>query len=183
MDMDNKKKVKSGQTRTQTGRKTASSRTTAKNTAEKSLQKELAALIPRLDEEGLRFLIQQAQVHLYNMQVDALNQNMIRDEAAAKAPKPAKPGKAGLSLKTGDSKSSFYLAYGGDWVMFTDTEILSLAKIASGPDSDRERGERIYNWFNRERRDVFATVPIEDQYSPILVELVKLLKKNFKVRK
>ena len=38
-----------------------------------SLAKELRSLIPKLDEEGLTFLIEQAHIHLYNLQVDSLN--------------------------------------------------------------------------------------------------------------
>ena len=173
------------------GKRSPGKAAAGKNTA---LAKELSTLIPRLDEEGLRFLIQQAQIHLYNMQVDELNQNMIREQAVTRrTTKPAAKPKqaaqtrsgpartAGLSLKAGESSASFYLAYNGDWVMFTDTEIIALAKIAAGPDSDRERAERIYRWLERERRDTFAVVPIRDKFSPLLIEMIRILKKNFKI--
>ena len=44
-----------------------------RNAAVKKLEAELAALLPQLDEEGLAFLLEQAKVHLHNMEVDRLN--------------------------------------------------------------------------------------------------------------
>jgi hypothetical protein len=54
-----------------------------------ALARELRSLIPRLDAEGLVFLIEQAQVHLYNMQVDELNRS--RESLGAAKTKTAKP--------------------------------------------------------------------------------------------
>jgi hypothetical protein len=148
------------------------------------LAKELGALIPRLDEEGLLFLIEQAQVHLYNMQVDELNQTLLRN-----AEQSSRPAAAGKAKKTGDmgiqisaDKHSYYIVYQGKWVMFTGEEILQLAKIASAPVDEYEKTSALYRWFERERRDVFGTIPIEGKTDPLLVQIAGLIKKNFKVK-
>ncbi|MDR1178524.1 MAG: hypothetical protein LBK64_06830 [Spirochaetaceae bacterium] len=151
-----------------------------------ALAKELAALIPRLDEEGLLFLIEQAQVHLYNMQVDELNQTMLRNaERAERGPKAKKPkgsGQADLGIQVSADKHSYYIVYRGKWVMFTDEEIMQLVKIASAPVDGYEKSIALYRWFERERRDVFGTIPIEGKTDPLLTRLAEVIRKNFKVK-
>jgi hypothetical protein len=65
-----------------------------------ALAKELRLLIPKLDVEGLSFLVEQAKVHLYNMQVDKINRAEIAraetaaaevESASAKTVRKAKP--------------------------------------------------------------------------------------------
>ena len=84
-------------------KKTANAAKTAPKDSEKdTLAKELRSLIPKLDTEGLRFLIEQANVHLYNMQVDVLNRRMT-DEAYTK--KSGK-GKSTASAKAAKSENA-----------------------------------------------------------------------------
>ncbi|MDR1430467.1 MAG: hypothetical protein LBI85_09290 [Spirochaetaceae bacterium] len=148
------------------------------------LAKELTRLIPRLDEEGLSFLIEQAQVHLYNMQVDELNQTMLRnvERSASKSPKPKKTAPADMGIQVSADKHSYYIVYQGKWVMFTDEEIIQLAKIASAPVDDYEKSGALYRWFERERRDVFGTIPIEGKTDPLLTRMADVIRKNFKVK-
>jgi hypothetical protein len=155
------------------------------NSHTRALAKELTQLIPRLDEEGLLFLIEQAQVHLYNMQVDELNQTMVRNaERTARSTKSEKTGKsraAGLGIQISADKHSYYIVYQSKWVMFTDGEMIQLAKIASAPVDSYERDSALYRWFERERRDVFGTIPIEGKTDPLLAQIARVIKKNFKV--
>lgn len=153
-----------------------------KDAEQDALAKELRQLIPKLDSEGLSFLIKQARVHLYNMQVDELN------KAAAQAP-AAKPRQGTPSAKGGklriagsESGSSYYLYCGNADVMFSRDEMLRLVKIAGAPGTDLEIRERLYNWFSRERKDVFAVMPMKDKFDEHLKALATLLKKSFKVR-
>ena len=151
-----------------------------------ALAKELKGLIPRLDPEGLQFLIEQAQIHLYNMQVDELNQTMIRSQTTrAAAGSKSKPVKiqGGLRIEGTPSGSSYYLYYNGQSVMFTKEEIIRMVKIASAPVTKIEMQENLLNWFMKERRDIFATIPITDKFDEQLNKIALLLKKNFQVRK
>jgi len=164
-----------------------------------SLAKELRGLIPRLDSEGLAFLVEQARIHLYNMQADELNRAAEAAEAARAAGAAAergKPpaGKAGRSrgssraagdnfrIDTTESGSSYYLHYRNDEVMFSRDEMIRLVKIANGEGTDIEIRERLYNWFDRERTDVFACVPMKDKFDERLKALAALIKKTFKLR-
>jgi hypothetical protein len=155
---------------------------------EQALVKELSGLIPRLDSEGLRFLIEQAQVHLYNMQVEELNSAVLRNAHTEMKSTPQKGRRTNsrtseaIRIEGSESGSSFYLVYKGKWVMFTRDEILTLTKITRSPGTDLEIRERLYKWIERERSDLFETLPMPDKFDSRLKELAALLKKTFKVR-
>jgi len=149
--------------------------------------KQLKALVPKLDDDGLAFFVKQFNVHLYNMQVDALNQTMITGKEREKpsaAKKPAKKASAGFSeVKMSDSGSSYYIVYNNEWIAFSKEEITTIVKIIYGEGSDLEIRERIYNWFAKERSDLLNTASIGNKFDDKLKALVRLLKDNFKLRK
>ena len=160
-----------------------------------AIAKELRGLIPQLDSEGLAFLVEQARVHLYNMQVDKLNMAAEAANAAsvkaASAAKAAgikrtggtqKTGGGGLRLEGSESGSSYYIYYRNGNIMFSRDEMVRLVKIANGAGTDFEIRERLFNWFDRERKDVFAFLPIENRYDDTLKVIATLLKKTFQVR-
>jgi hypothetical protein len=160
-----------------------------------ALVKELRSLVPKLDAEGLQFLIEQAQVHLYNMQVDELNRSMERKAATAgargaKAAKAKSGGKVTadgkkseeLRIEGTESGSSFYIVYRGQYVMFSRNEIAQMVRIAAAPVLELERREHLFDWFERERRDLFAAVPIADKFDERLKKIAALLAKNFKLK-
>ena len=163
------------------------------DTERDSLAKELKGLISKLDSEGIAFLIEQARVHLYNMQVDELNRAAIAANAASArshslAAKTRGAGKAAaandnMRIEGSESGSSYYLFYRNTNIMFSRDEMTQLVKIANGEGTDLEIRGRLYNWFDRERKDIFATVPIADKFDERLKKLVSLIKKNFKLKK
>ena len=149
-----------------------------------NLAKELKSLIPKLDEDGLAYLIEQAQIHLYNMQVDALNKTLIKSEERKAAKAPAKSGKTaegkkeGFSeIKASESGASFYIIYKTEWIMFSRDEMIKLVKIASGEGTDLDIKERLFNWFTRERTDLLRSAGIANKFDNKLLSLGKLLRK------
>jgi hypothetical protein len=173
-------------------KKTAKGGKAAPKDSEKdTLAKELLSLIPKLDAEGLRFLVEQANVHLYNMQVDIQNQHITDEASAKKSGKGKSPGAAKtVKSKTADeprlegseSGSSFYLVCRGQWLMFSRDEIAKMVRIVSAPVTELERLEHLFTWLERERRDIFAAIPIADKFDERLKKIAALLKKNFKVK-
>ena len=164
---------------------------TIKDNQHETLVKELKGLIPKLDSEGIAFLIEQARVHIYNMQVDELNKAAVAANAASakaasisrgKSSQTAKKTSGSISIKGTESGSSYYLHYKNNDVMFSKDEMIRLVKIANGDGTDLEIRERLYNWFERERTDVFAVVPMQSKFDDSLKTLVSVLKKTFKLR-
>ena len=159
-----------------------------KDDERESLVKELKGILPELDSEGLAFLIEQARVHLYNMQVDELNRaaDAANDAAARRIKKSGqskpKAGSDTLQINGTESGSSYYLHFRNDEIMFSRDEMVRLVKIVNGPGTDLEIRERLFNWFDRERKDIFALIPIKDKFDNHLKTLTAYIRKNFKVR-
>ena len=159
-----------------------------KDAEKESFAKELRLLIPKLDSQGLAFLVEQARIHIYNMQVDELNKAAIAADSAGKRSravscKAGNPKAQGNSFRIDvtESGSSYYLQYRNDNVMFSRDEMIRLVKIAKADGTDLEIRERLYNWFDRERKDIFALVPIANKFDDKLKTLAALIKKNFKL--
>ena len=154
-----------------------------KNKEWENLSKELKTLIPKLDEEGLAFLVKQAQVHLYNMQVDALNKTIIKDEKRQKStPKKKIDTAAGEFADVKTSGSGYFVLYNNDWISFTKDEMTTLVKIVLGEGTDTEIKERLYAWLYRERKDVIVTASIAGKFDKKLESLDSLLRSNFKLK-
>jgi hypothetical protein len=162
------------------GLNTAQKDKTGKPDPRETLVKELLSLIPRLDAEGLQFLIEQAQVHLYNMQVDELNKTLAGAKPAGVS-KPAKQSE-NIRIEGSGSGSSFYMFYHGQSVMFSRDEIIRLTSIVNGPGTALEIAERLFNWFVRERADVFALIPMADKFDDRVKKIAQVIKKNFKIQ-
>jgi hypothetical protein len=138
-----------------------------------------------MDEEGLAFLVKQAHVHLYNMQVDALNKTLVKEEERKKvyAQKSVKMGEMGFSdIKISESGSSYYIVYNNEWITFTRDEMTIIVKIALGEGTDLEIRERLFTWLSRERNDLIYSAGIADKFDDKLKSLVSLLKGNFKLK-
>lgn len=150
-----------------------------KNRERENLANELKSLIPKLDEEGLAFLVKQAHVHLYNMQVEALNNTIIKD-GQRQSSKSGKKDEDFNDVKM--SGSGYFIAYNSDWISFTKDEMAAVVKIALGEGTEPEITERLYNWFSRERGDVLITAAIAGKLDNKLITLISILKNNFRMK-
>ena len=174
--------------------KTASAKTTGKAAAAKAskaekaeaeekalLLKDLHALLPRLDAEGLAFLLEQAEVHLYNMEAEALEASRAERQRRAAERRGVAPGAAGgLALVRSESGSSYYVEAGDASVMFTKEEMLSLVRLAHGHPDDLEAARALGAWLERERRDALDELRLPGAQGPALKELARLLRSSFK---
>lgn len=155
----------------------------------KELASELKALIPKLDKEGLAFLVEQAQVHLYNMKIMEAQQLAEQAEHSAELKRGGKSNTtvraktaASLSIKAADGASSYHLVYGGKWKFFSGEEMLAMVRIVTAADSKSEGSARLYRWIKKERGDLLSDFEIDSPSNSLIAELVSLLKKTFKIR-
>jgi len=166
--------------------KAAPKKKSVKKTARwNNLTKELKTLMPKLDEEGLAFLVKQSQVHLYNMQVDALNKTIIKEEQhnkTASVKKRAAVSGVFSEVKMGGA-GSYYIVYGNESIIFAKEEMSTLVKIALSGEPELEVRERVYNWLLRERSDLLYAAGIRDKLDNKIKSLIVLLKNNFKLKK
>lgn len=148
----------------------------AAETAEKErLLKELRSIIGKLDVEGLSFLLEQAHVHLYNMEVDRINEfrsGREEKEAASSPPAPA------LRIERSESGSSYYIAAGKAYPMFTGPEMLALVRLAHGNEDEGDAARALIKWMGRERSD--ALNELGGANIAFFTELARALKKGFR---
>ncbi len=166
----------------------------------RKLAGELQSLMDGLDEEGLAFLVEQARVHLHNMEVERL----VREEEAAALEAESGTGAPGKGSRAGARKglaakaasaesgmgdfriersgSSYHVISAGKWKMFSEDEMLAIVKICRSKDPVEEVAERLYRWLEEERPDAFPDLEIGGRRDPRLRELAALIGRKFAIR-
>jgi hypothetical protein len=151
---------------------------------ERPLLEELLALAPELDDEGLSFLLEQAKVHRYNMEVEKLN--AISDRVAAAGPRPTpsgpKPTSSALRIERSEDGATYHLVAGSDWKMFTAEEMASLVRISRCGEGDEDVARRLRSWLSRERRDVFLDLGLDGPSIGMAKDIARLLVATFPPR-
>ncbi|MDA8425221.1 MAG: hypothetical protein M0Z80_03710 [Treponema sp.] len=137
---------------------------------------ELLDLLPQLDEEGLRFLLEQAHIHRYNMEVERLNEE---SEALVAKGGPAPTKSSGMRLERSADGRTYHVVSEDKWKMFSAEEIASLVRITRSGEELGEIARRVYAWLDRERRDALDDLGIGKPPSAALAELVRLLLASF----
>ncbi len=139
---------------------------------------ELLALLPALDEAGIAFLLEQAKVHRYNMEVERLNAQIESD--AVRGPDSV-PGPAPGLLRIERSKdgSTYHLVVGNDWKMFTSEEMAALVRICRSGEPQAEMARRLRAWLSRERRDVYLDLGLDGPSIGMGLDLVRLIGESF----
>lgn len=156
-----------------------------------ALLKELKSLLEELDEEGLDFLLEQAHVHRYNMEVERLNEAEERREAGRAEAVSVRAGKRPATGKTAPARvpplriersqdgETYHVVSGGRYKMFAAEEMLALVRIAHANPDAAEAGRGLYRWMSRERTDALADLGFAGPSDPGLAALAALLRKSF----
>ncbi len=148
---------------------------------------ELETLLPKLDEEGIVFLLEQARIHAHNMEVDRLQRKAAAGGKTGARPraKGAVKGQPedGFHLERADDGETYHLVSGGLWKMFTAGEMAAMVAISRGDDGETVAARRLHAWLERERRDALADFSLGAEGGPATLELVRTLRKAFSGRK
>lgn len=146
------------------------------NDVRKDLLKELRALIKDIPEEGLLFLIKQANTILYNMRVDELNQKSTgKKEINTSSVKNSSPA---VAIERSSFGRNFILVINGSRKIISESEITKIVRIAYKAADQKEGAARLFTWFKANRDDVILDAGLSTQH-PDFKELYTYLKKNF----
>lgn len=153
-------------------------KTSIKQTAkEKKLCAELEKVLALLDEEGLEFLLEQARIHLYNMEVERKNAEILSEEenTANNVNKIKK-----LEIIRAEGSPNYHIICNGKYSIFNEDEMLDIIRICHADEKPLEIKSRLYHWFFTERRDFLANsgIVFEDLEFDMLIEKVQ---KQFKL--
>ncbi len=145
----------------------------------KKLLKELRSLIKDIPEEGLLFLIKQANTILYNMRVDELNKT---NEKVHKSKNVSKPKKTdfdhAVSIERSSFGRSFILVIDDCRKIMSESEITKIVRIAYGSAQADEGAKRLFTWFKRNRDDIILDAGLNPKHKA-LQELYTYLLHNF----
>jgi hypothetical protein len=166
--------------------------TPKKISQKEKLQKELTKLIKDIDEEGLLFLIQQANTIRYNMQVDELNQRAdeIKEEMSKINKSKNKKTKSkkeiisdlDVSVEKGSFDKNYILVIENTRKLITDKEMLNLVKVCHSVNNEAEGARRVYNWLLKFRDDVLLDVGIGQNNFIKLKSVYHCLRNTFAIK-
>ncbi len=152
------------------------------------LRDELTELASELDGEGLEFLIGQARVLRYNMEVDTLER--LGDELEASRAwsgakggagrvkaGSAKPAAADPRFVAGEDGKTFHLVWKGEYKLFGGDEVAAMLKAARGGPA------RLWAWLEKERSDAIGDLALSGPSDPDLALLASTLESTFVIRR
>jgi len=150
------------------------------------LEKELKQAIAQIDEEGLIFLIQQAQVLLHNTQVDKINREIVELEQKKLKSGKGKPQKAPaapttVAIEESDNGKAFFLILGSTRKVMNLEEMRRLVRICYAAETKSDALKQLYTVLARERGDVLADAGISGPGSPILEGLFRAIRSTYKL--
>jgi hypothetical protein len=160
------------------------------------LAKELRKLIPKIDEEGLAFLIKQSHTIIYNRHVDEMNRALARvdrlekraaktvskEEAAEETRSEASSGSFGVWVEDAPGGKSFVVVLGATRKILSRVELRKVVAVAKSGSDDAARSEQLYAWFQKHRGDVLFDARIGSRQHPLLAKLARYLRTHYTVK-
>lgn len=154
-----------------------------KSKVKDELIKELSDMIKDIDEEGLIFLIQQANVLLYNKRVEEINRKITGMKVQKTTRKTTtQPQDYAVYIEETKDGKYFYIILNNSRVFFTLEEMKKLVKICHVSEDERDASERLYNWFSRNRKDLLIDGQIGDSNNPFLANIYSYIINKYKVK-
>jgi hypothetical protein len=152
-------------------------------TAREELVEELTRMIKGIDEEGLIFLIEQANVLLYNMRVKKINKK-IAEAAGQKREKGvlSTDERKLVDIEESQDGNFFYIIVNQNRIFFTLDEMKSLVRICHASSDETDASQRLYNWLSRNRKDFLIDGEIGSSRSRALSQLYSRIVRTYKVK-
>ena len=151
------------------------------------LQNELKKLIKKIDEDGLMYLVEQANTLVFNLEIDKKNaviesiNNKLVKTKKSKVTKTTKET-THIELHADDDKKTFILEIGGFRKFMTRDEIKIMVRISHLVESEQSKCASLFTWLYKERRDVLMDGGIRTKTDPKLNFIIKMLQSKYKTK-
>jgi hypothetical protein len=160
-----------------------SSKSVKKPTEREKLLKELRSLIKDIPEDGLLYLIKQANTILYNVRVDELNIAGERlDRRAGGKPRNVigeSPLSSTVTVERGAFGRSFILDINGTRKTLGEDEMSKMVKITHSAEDTIDGATRLHRWIKRNRDDILLDASITGPKHPSMRGIFECLTQNF----
>ncbi len=150
------------------------------------MERELREAIPQIDDQGLLYLLRQAQVLIHNARVDRLAQDTgaeagtgrARKAAAVEPPEPERPA---VSIEPGGQGKPIFLTLGRARKVLTPEEMKRLVRICYAAETRSEALRQLFTVMARERKDILADALIGNPDHPLLVALFHTIRQTYRL--
>ncbi len=146
----------------------------------------LSEAIEQIDEEGLLFLLRQANVLIHNQKVDEVNR-----ELAELSEKPGRPGSGGgrtgrastevVSVEESGDRAAIFLTLGNVRKVLNHEELKRLVRICYAAESKTDALQQLYTVLVRERSDILKDAGIRSAANPFVEGLFYALRKKYRL--
>jgi hypothetical protein len=149
------------------------------------LEKELREAIQEVDEEGLLFLLRQAQTLIYNARVERINQEERKLKGAKKpagAGAPPREARAAVSIEESDGGKTIFLTIGKARKVLTPEEMRRIVRICYAAETKSEALRQLFTVLARERKDILADATIGNPDNPLLDALFTVVRQTYTLK-
>lgn len=149
------------------------------------LEAELVKLLPEIEEEGLVFLLRQANTLIHNQRTDQLNREM---EALNKKKKPGAPAGTAASegfeieISRSDDGKTYYFIVNGMKHFFDVPETQNIVALCYRPPAKSDALRYLHEYFRAERDEILMDHKITSAKSPFFEELFKTVRATFQYK-
>ncbi|MCU0821814.1 MAG: hypothetical protein MUC95_04985 [Spirochaetes bacterium] len=152
----------------------------------KKLITDLTALMEGINESGLKFLIRQAEVLIYNMKIEQVNSEIQKLSIdRSKSPRSAidkNKDRAAMEIIESDNGSSFIFVINKTRKFFTLDEMKKIVKICKSADGEKDACSMLYAWFLNNRGDALYDISIRNAGDPSLVAIYNYVINKYTVK-
>ncbi|MBN1697694.1 MAG: DUF1883 domain-containing protein [Spirochaetales bacterium] len=155
----------------------------------KRFQKEILDLVKDMDDAGLTFLIEQAEILIgdqeeeeMNRQVKIWNEKLTGKSKKTPESKRGKTGKGPAAVLDIEqhSENAFILSIGGVRKVLSRLELRSIVAMSHSRIGDAEFSSRLYDWLKTSRNDFLFDLNIKSADHPLWPRLRRFLRTKFK---
>jgi hypothetical protein len=148
------------------------------------LEKELREAIHEVDEEGLLFLLRQAQVLIHNARVERLNAQATKHSAEEPGtpPRAAPRRSTEVSFEQQEDGKAIFLNIGGTRKVLSADEAKQLVRICYGAETKSEARRQLFTVLARERKDILADAVIGHPDNPLLEGLFNAVRATWRLK-
>jgi hypothetical protein len=147
------------------------------DTGRAKLEKELRDAMKEVDEEGLLFLLRQAQVLIYNVRVDRINEagkQITGDKPRQRA--------APVSIEETEGGKQIFLTIGRTRKILTPEEMKRIVRICYSAETKSEALRQLFSVLAKERRDILADATIGNPDNPLLEALFTTVRATYTLK-
>jgi lipoprotein-anchoring transpeptidase ErfK/SrfK len=135
-----------------------------------------------VDEEGLLFLLRQAQVLIYNARVDRINQQADKLKSGKAPARNAREEGLPVSIEESDGGKTIFLTLGKARKVLSPEEMRRIVRICYAAETKSEALRQLFTVLAKERKDILADAMIGNPDNPLLVALFSAVRSTYTLK-